>query len=104
MWLLDNKPDAIHRLIVPAQRGQVDGDVLQRFDALESPRHVIEYMPVGTTYRQRNEQILKHSDLLVAAAEAPEFDARSRRSGTWMTVRIARTLEIPVNTLILSGV
>lgn len=99
--LLDNFPDAVHRLVVPANQSQVDHEIIERFQRLQGNRHIIEYMPDGTTYRQRNERILHHADKLVAVAEFPELNTRSTRSGTWMTVRIARRLGLPVRELVI---
>jgi hypothetical protein len=41
-------------------------------------------------YAMRNEDITTACSLIVAAPLHPEDDPRSRRSGTWMTVRMAR--------------
>lgn len=100
-YVLDLVPDATHRLIVPADRKHVDNDVIARFKRLEDERHIIEYMPEGTSYRDRNERILHYTDKLVAVAEHPEIHARSIRSGTWMTVRIARRLGLPIQEFII---
>lgn len=92
--LLDTRlGNARHRLVVPADRSRVDPTILARFKALIAGGHpevLIEYMPPGTSYRQRNVRLLSYSDELVAGAEYPEDDGRSRRSGSWMTVRLAR--------------
>lgn len=100
-YLIDQNPNALHRLVVPANRSQVDGEIIERFRRLEDDRHVIEYMPEGTSYRERNERILDHSDALLAVADHPEIHSKSVRSGTWMTVRIARRRGIPIEGLVL---
>jgi hypothetical protein len=75
--------------IVPADRSRVDPD-WRRFCTS------FEEMPPGTDYRARNERIVECSTQLIAIPEYPEHDDRSRRSGTWMTVRIARRAGVGV--------
>jgi len=85
LWLA--KPDAVHRVVVPADRSRVDhwwthraiGDTV-----------LVEEMPATTTYKDRNLRIVEQSDVLVAFPAHPEDDPRSKRSGTWQTVRMAR--------------
>ena len=96
LWLA--KPDAVHRVIVPADRSRVDhwwthraiGDTVR-----------VEEMSAGTTYKDRNLRIVEHSDVLVAFPAHPEDDPRSRRSGTWQTVRMARQRGIVVIVTVL---
>lgn len=99
--LLKTRPDDLHRLIVPANRAQVDTDMFHEFLTHSGGWKAIELMPAGTTYRDRNERILDHADVLLAVADAPENAGRSARSGTWMTVRIARKRFLPVHELVL---
>jgi hypothetical protein len=48
-------------------------------------------------YIPRNHDIVGESDLLLACPRLPEKDALSLRSGTWATIRFARThSEVPV--------
>lgn len=47
-----------------------------------------ELPPAG--YHERDRQIAMASAVLVAVPEFPELDERSKRSGTWLTVRYAR--------------
>lgn len=47
-------------------------------------------------YRERNTRIVQQCSVLWAFPAYPEDDPRSKRSGTWMTVRIARKLGRPV--------
>ena len=75
--------------IVPADRSRVDRE-------WRGWCHTFEEMPHGTTYRDRNQRIVERSTRLIAVPEAPENAPESRRSGTWMTVRIARRLGRPV--------
>lgn len=90
-WFLDTCPDAIHRLVVPANLSQVDWLTIHRFRALEDERHIIEWMPKGTSYRDRNNRVLDHTDELDVIASYPESHGKSRRSGTWMTYRLAKS-------------
>lgn len=99
-WLADWRPQARQRVVVPADRHHVDPWWVE-------PEHagkveVVEMSP-GTSFRDRNKVVLSHSDMLVAFPAWPEGDARSRRSGTWMTVRIARRQQIPVVVNVLNG-
>jgi hypothetical protein len=48
----------------------------------------IAYVPKST--KDRNQAIVCISDVLLAAPRFPENDVRSKRSGTWQTVRMAR--------------
>jgi hypothetical protein len=82
--------------IVPADRSRVDPYWRDHCDTFEE-------MPSGTDYRARNERIVELSDRLVALPEYPEDDHWSRRSGTWMTVRIARRAGKPVAVVVLHG-
>jgi hypothetical protein len=108
-WLLQVYPDVPHLVIVPADRSRVYDWWSERQDHLtltdvreviqnqviltapaSPPRIVIRYMPPGTTYRDRNAAIIAASDCLVAFPEHREGHPRSARSGSWMTVRMAR--------------
>jgi hypothetical protein len=63
-------------------------------------RDVFRAFCVGTvtlpveTYRQRNHDIVRAVEVLWAFPEGPEWSYR--RSGAWMTVRIARKAGVPV--------
>lgn len=92
-------PAAAHRVIVPANRSQADlwwpfCDLPPRFD--------LTFMPAGSSYQQRNAEIVKASTELIAYPLLPEHDQRSWRSGTWQTVRLARKAGLSVRTHILS--
>lgn len=60
-----------------------------------------ECMPIGTTYRQRDERIVDlvamHGGRLVGVPRWPEDDPRSLRSGSWMTCNIARRRGVPLH-------
>jgi hypothetical protein len=61
-----------------------------------------ERMPEGSSYRDRDRRIVEESDVLIAFAWYPEHYPRSRRSGTWMTARIAKGRNVPVLIYILN--
>lgn len=80
-------PEAEHLVIVPADRSRVDPWWL------EFPRPVrVLHMPPETSYRARNLALVSGSHLLFAAPAAAERE--SRRSGTWMTIRMAREIHV----------
>lgn len=47
-------------------------------------------------YGERNDDIVRAIDVLVAAPQYPEKDPRSKRSGTWQTIRKAAAAGKPV--------
>lgn len=84
-WLYLNRRDAEHLVIVPANRSRVD----EWWAGARRPVTVIE-MPPGTTYADRNQRIVAESDAVFGFPVYLEDDPRSRRSGTWQTIRMAR--------------
>jgi len=46
-------------------------------------------------YRKRNQAIVDAASLLIATPHRAEEDSQSTRSGTWMTIRMAREAGIP---------
>src|SRR5213595_1189623 len=86
-WMFQNHPDIPHEVIVPGNRSQVE-DWWTLYG--RRPNLKIRSMPNRTEYRERNLEIVRRSQHLVAFPEYPELDSRSRRSGTWQTVRLAR--------------
>jgi len=58
-----------------------------------------ERMPEGTTYRNRNERLVELGNKLFGFPNLPE--SRDVRSGTWMTIRIARMAKVPQEVRIL---
>jgi hypothetical protein len=85
-WLHANRPDAVHMVIVPADRSRVDW---WWADAGGPPVTVIE-MPPGTTYADRNARLVSEADVVFGFPAYPEGDPRSARSGTWQTIRLSR--------------
>lgn len=71
--------DTINQVVVvPANKKLVD------FEAVKLANSVIQMRP-GTTYRDRNEKIVKHSYIVVAF-----WTGKRAHSGTFMTMNIAR--------------
>jgi hypothetical protein len=90
--------NARHTVVLPANRSQVDSwylnpDVRDRVNVIE--------MPEGTSYRDRDVRLVELGDELFYAADKPEDHGASLRSGTWMTVRIARKLNKPMRGIVL---
>ena len=88
-WLALSRLGAQHTVIVPADRSRVDPwwdrPVIRRTTLVE----VIE-MPPGTTYADRNAELVKRGAMLFGFPAYPEDDPRSARSGTWQTIRMSR--------------
>jgi len=103
-------PTRNQRIVVPRNRTRVDEVWLATFGAAHE-RVAAAFMPRGTTYRERNLAMLGEGfvgvapvvpDLLVAFPAYPQGDPRSARSGTWMTVRLARARGIRTHVYTLS--
>jgi hypothetical protein len=94
--LMEFDPHANQCIIVPRDASRVDTEWLDRMR--QRPNVDVRMMGRGTTYRDRNLALLDidgiRPDRLVAFPLYPESDRRSQRSGTWMTVRMARMREI----------
>jgi hypothetical protein len=60
-----------------------------------------ERMPPGTTFKQRDARMVEVGDRVIAFPLYPENDPRSKRSGTWMTVRLANRAGKPVKIHVL---
>lgn len=86
-WLYENRPEAEHVVVVPADRSRIAA--WWRYAEEERPVTVIE-MPPGTTYADRNARLVAEGNAVFAFPAYPENDPRSRRSGTWQTVRMSR--------------
>jgi hypothetical protein len=98
-------PEKQHWVIVPANHDQVDFWWRQPH-IVEMTREFphalkIMQMPEGSSYKDRNQRIVELCDSLFYMAEYPEDDSRSRRSGTWQTVRLGRAAtRAPVGVII----
>lgn len=84
-------PDLSHTVIVPADRTAVAA-WWTGFSNVE-----VIYMPTGTTYRDRNIELVKRSAVMLGQPERPENDPKSVRSGTWQAVRLARRAGVGVD-------
>lgn len=89
------RPRAHHVVVVPADRSRVCRWWVDATGAVLPGVEVVE-MPEGTTYRDRNHELLVDADVLFGFPDLPENDPRSARSGSWMTVRLAKSLSKPV--------
>ena len=88
-WLAHDLRRQVHT-VVPVDGSRVDPRWQEHCTTFET-------MPEGTDYRERNRRMVYLADCLIAFPLYAELDERSRRSGTWMTVRLARTKGIPVD-------
>lgn len=91
-WLFDNRPGAKHVIVVPAERGRVDSWWLGLPRGSWFPGGPVEviHMPWGTTYADRNYQIVLRGTMLFGFPAYPEDDPRSARGGSWQTIRMSR--------------
>jgi hypothetical protein len=87
--LIDEYPEKWHLVIVPADRSRI---VAWWRQFPNHPTLRVHEMPPGTDYADRNFQIVAASSQLVAFPGFAEDDERSRRSGTWQTIRMARRI------------
>lgn len=99
--LLELDPGARQKIIVPADTSRVNDDWLREMTGL--PDVNITRMPGWSNYKDRNLRLLEESEKLVAFPLYAESDARSQRSGTWQTVRMARLRRMPIEIHVLSG-
>lgn len=87
--------DLEHTVIVPADQKAVDPwwtkPTLSHVDI------TVIQMPPGSTYRDRNIMIVAKSAMMLGQPERPEDDPKSRRSGTWQTIRLARRAGLGVD-------
>ena len=84
-WLWVCRPEAQHCVIVPADRSRVE----PWWNGCKGAVEVIE-MPPGSTYADRNAEIVARSVMLFGFPAYPEDHSRSVRSGSWQTIRMAR--------------
>jgi hypothetical protein len=90
VWLQMNYAHVPHLILVPADRSRVF-DWWSEFITDGASNITVRQMPAGSTYADRNRAIVENSTLLVGFPLHGEGDSRSARSGTWQTIRMART-------------
>jgi hypothetical protein len=88
-WLYRNRPDAEHVVVVPANRIQADYWWKEPGTPAGPTLIVVEMLP-GSSYADRNQELVDRADWVVGFPAFPEGDSRSQRSGTWQTIRMAR--------------
>lgn len=90
--------EARHVVIVPADRSRVDP--WWQDPDLDGRVTVIE-MPDGSSYRERDQAIVDRADELFYVAHRHERHGSQKRSGTWLTVRLARQKGIPLRGIVM---
>jgi len=96
---LNSFKKAWHRLYVPDQPH--NADVVEMFDLWRDARRAdIIRMPKGSSYRDRNIAMVEGAEMVCAF---PSTGEEIVRSGTWMTVRLARRAGVPLLVVPLSG-
>ena len=85
-WLYENRPEAEHIVIVPADKSRVDPWWL----TVSGPVPELILMPHGSTYRERNIRVVAEGTMVFGFPAYPEDDMRSLRSGSWQAIRMAR--------------
>lgn len=100
IWLTNFGPaGSRHHVILPANRAAVVE--WWKYPNAADPFPLVEFMPEGSNYKDRNQRIVNVSDELVGFPEYPENHPKSLRSGTWQTIRMGRKKGIPVTVYIL---
>ena len=113
-WCAVNHPAAEHFVILPADRSKVDPwwensafrarslplagwepwPILPHAaflsDEIFRPRITVLEMPPGSTYEDRNAELVRWGTVTYGLPAYPEDDPRSARSGTWQAIRMAR--------------
>ena len=89
-------PEALHRVCLPEYGPDWDNEYLKLADEVIRVPNTMKH-----AHRSRNAAILDHSDVLLAFPLHDEGHGQSKRSGTWMTIRMARQRRIPVVLTIL---
>lgn len=98
LYLVLTQPSKEHVVYVPHNTSQVDW--WWETDAARATGAVINVFHKGP-YAERNQSIVDVSNILCGLPAYPEFDGRSRRSGTWQTIRMARRRKIDHQVVVL---
>jgi hypothetical protein len=91
---------ADHLVLVPAVRSQVNWWWLAlppRWRNLVQ----VEYMPDGTDFAYRNQELVNRSQHIEGFPELPE--AQATTSGTWQTLRMARKGDVSCRACVVGG-
>ena len=80
-------PNAHHTVIVPNNWKLVDPWWL----TVDGKPVGIFQMPDRSSYRERNQQLVLRATLVYGFPAYPEAHGKSKRSGTWQTIRASRT-------------
>jgi len=91
--LVEIFPTHEHVVYVPADRSRV---AAWWRDPAKAPFVEVREMLPHTTYEDRDRAMVDHAVALIAKPKHPELAPQSLRSGTWLTVRIARSQMKPV--------
>ncbi len=91
-WLSYHWLMAEHVIVVPADRSRVD----PWWETVRARRITLVEMPPGTSYRDRNAELVRRGDQVLGFPAYPEDNPRSVRSGTWQTLRLGRKTGKPV--------
>jgi hypothetical protein len=86
-WL----PKAHHRVCLPEYGSDWENEYLMLADEVVKVPDTMNH-----PHRSRNAAILDHSDILLAFPLHDEKHGQSKRSGTWMTIRMAQKRSLPV--------
>ena len=86
-WL----PEAFHRVCLPEYGPDWDNPYIELADEVLRVRDTMRH-----PHRSRNQAIIDYSDVMLAFPLHDESHDQSRRSGTWMTIRMAQKAGIPV--------
>lgn len=89
---------AVIMAVVPPNRSLVSEKAVSLSGLVE------DIAPGPNGYKRRNQTIVDESDRILAFPGYPEDHPKSRRSGTWQTIRMARRAGIPVRVYVLSEV
>jgi|tagenome__1003787_1003787.scaffolds.fasta_scaffold19113768_1 hypothetical protein len=84
-------PRAHHRACIPEEGLGWDNEWLNLATEVERVPDTMNHPE-----RSRNAAIIGHSDLLLAFPLHPEEHSQSKRSGTWMTIRMSLSANVPV--------
>jgi hypothetical protein len=89
-------PEALHRVCLPEHGPDWDNEYLKLADEVIRVPDTMNH-----AHRSRNKAIIAHSDVMLAFPLHPESHDQSKRSGTWMTIRMAQKAGVKVDITVL---